>query len=116
MAAEDQDRQHDRQHELDALRDLVQSDGWKRYREYIESEWGDSACIRKIDEALRHTPAGDDAIVDQTVLQIRASARQIMRVIEWPTERLQILRGQKPATTSHPMDLLRRIARPGRRR
>lgn len=81
----------------DALRDLLQSPGWQMFVEACQQQYGDSACIAHIDEALsqdRLRPGDHEAIQD-TVQQIRASSRAVLSMIEWPAQQLAALEPNK---------------------
>lgn len=86
--------------EAAALTELVKSEGWKRFLNYIDTEWGSEACIQKIDRALATAEAGNSEAQHETVLQIRAAARQIQRLTAWPDEQIKRLRKPKPARTN----------------
>ncbi len=96
--------------ELADLQDLVRAEGFRRFQAHVEQEWGDAACIRKIDEVLRQLTPGDRPAEQETVLQVRAAARQIQALVRWPEDRISQLQGQKPKAVS-PLERLRRIAR-----
>jgi hypothetical protein len=96
--------------ELTDLQELLRSDGFTRFRAHVEDEWGAVASIQRIDRALTELPPGDRDAERETVLQIRAAARQIHALLQWPEERIAQLKGPKKKTIS-PMEALRRIAR-----
>lgn len=94
---------------LAALKELVQSDGWKLFADYIDSAWGSTACLEKIDSALKDVDRGDDNAERSTVAQIRVAARQIQALKEWPKLRIaQLTQSEK---TRRPFEALRRYAR-----
>jgi hypothetical protein len=70
----------------DALRDLLQSDGWRLFREFCEQQYGDEACIEQIDRALGALPLGDQDAVQDSIRQIRASATAVKYVLAWPQQ------------------------------
>lgn len=82
--------------ELDALKALIASDGWQLYQQAIRGAWGAEACMRQIDQALAGLPRGDQDAVNDTVQQIRASARAVQAMATWPESRVQTLQAQKP--------------------
>jgi hypothetical protein len=96
--------------EAAALRELVASEGWKRFSEFVGKEWGDTACIQKITAALSGRVAvGDEDGERQTSTQILAAQREIRKLLAWPTARLAVLKGPKPKRS--PLEALRRIGR-----
>jgi hypothetical protein len=96
--------------EIDDLQQFVQSPGYARFKTFFEDAWGDSACIARIDRALTELKPGDQDAEDLTVLQIRAAAREIRKLVHWPEQRIDQLKGAKPKSMN-PMDLLRRRPR-----
>jgi len=96
--------------ELGALRELVASEGWKRFTEQVEQEWGDRACIQKIRAAMRVLPVGDEDAERQTSVQILAAQREVQKLVAWPATRIAILKAPKPKRGA--LESLRRIARP----
>lgn len=83
--------------ERDALKALIESDGWARFLKEIEATWGDAACMAHIDRALAAIPRGDQDAVTDTVQQIRAAARAVQQVAQWPVLRLEQLKPKAKA-------------------
>lgn len=80
---------------LEALRALVSSDGWALFLAAVEAAHGDAACVRQIDTALGTLSPGDHDAVQDTVQQIRASARSVQRIVRWPAEEVKRLTAQQ---------------------
>ena len=91
------------------LRELLQLAGWGHVCAYIDQTWGPEACLEKIDRALQALQPGDVEAERQTVLQIRAAAKQMQALKTWPVQRMRELAPQKSSSTT--LDRLRRIAR-----
>jgi hypothetical protein len=96
--------------EAAALRELVSSEGWRRFAEFVGKEWGDTACIQKITAALTaRVAAGDEDGERQTSTQILAAQREIRKLLAWPTARIAALKAPRPKRS--PLEALRRIGR-----
>ena len=84
MADQDQDAPGT----IESLQGLIESPGWAWFIQQVEQAWGAEACIRKIDAALAELTPGDRPAETETVLQIRAAARQIHVLIASPAKRI----------------------------
>lgn len=83
--------------DLDALKDLLDSDGWELFTKAAAEQWGAEACIRHIDAALASVDRGDFDAQRETVAQIRASARAVEALVQWPKLRMeQLMNTDKP--------------------
>lgn len=93
-----------------AYKELVQSEGWRLFvTELVEPEWGAEACLRKIDDALSTVAPGEDEHL--TVLQIRAAARQIHKLVQAPADIVARATGQAQKPSRIPFASLRRGTR-----
>lgn len=97
--------------ELDDLLTLVNSAGFARFKDHVEREWGDAAQMRKIDDVLKALGPGNPDAELTTVSQVRAAARQIQQMVEWPTRRIAQLKTEAKPSRLNPMDAIRRIGR-----
>jgi len=74
--------------EKQALRDLVESDGWRLYLDQIEAETGPRAFQRAIDAALETcTPEQERGMTSR----ISEAFKRARRLVLWPEERLRAL-------------------------
>jgi hypothetical protein len=84
------------QTELEALTDLVASDGWQRYQAHVESEWGAEAYARQIDATIaraKHTGAS----VERELCELGAACRHVRLSVQWPLLRIaQLKQSKKP--------------------
>lgn len=81
--------------EREALKDLVESDGWQLFLSAVHAEWGPAAQLAQIDRALQDLPPGDQDAVNMQVQQIRSAANAITNALRWPTLRLAQLKKQQ---------------------
>jgi hypothetical protein len=75
--------------ERETLKAFVESDGYKLFLRLVEQEWGADATLAKIDAALRDVARGDEPAVNDTVQQIQAARREVMRAVALPHARLR---------------------------
>lgn len=78
--------------EREALKALIESDGWKLFSAAVNEQWGPNAQIAQIDRALSQVERGNQEAVQDTVQQIRASARAALATLEYPSMRLAQIR------------------------
>lgn len=85
--------------ELDAL---VNSDGWRLFTSYVQSEWG-SGGRAFIDATEKAADQKADADAMAYLRQIIVAQRQIQRLVRWPEERLKQLATPElvPAVTDY---------------
>jgi hypothetical protein len=83
------------QTELEALVDLVGSDGWLRYVAHVEGEWGADAYARKIDSTIA-TAKASGASVEQELCELGAACRHVRLSVKWPEGRIAQLKAGKP--------------------
>lgn len=91
-----------------ALSDLLQSEGWRFYKQAAEHEWGPSGYGRRMQEALTSIPVGPDRAYElaRVAEQVDATANAVNALIAWPSEEL---RRRTPAPVSRrPFANLRR--------
>lgn len=79
--------------ELEALDQLVNSEGWKIFSSVISREWGSSegggaVFVDQVTKAVQHT--GPEAT--EHLRQIVAAQREIQRAMRWPLERIAALK------------------------
>lgn len=94
--------------ELRALTELLQSEGWKAYRALTDQEWGPEPTLNKLEAATKLFQRGETDAVHDTVQQIQASRREVLKVLELPAARIRALTPKKKAG---PFEQLRRTHR-----
>lgn len=77
-------------HELEALDQLVNSDGWKLFAGMVDKQWGPSSewFLGELDKALSH----DDRSGTEHFRQVRASQREIQRLMQMVPQRIKTLK------------------------
>lgn len=93
---------------LGALRDLLQSEGWRLLKAQAADEWGPVGYGRQMQRALSAIPNGPDRAYElaRVAEQVDATARAVNALIAWPTEELT---RRAPTQRSHrPFASLRR--------
>lgn len=77
--------------ELQALKDLVESDGWKVLQAHVAQAWGDAACLQQIDATLAkdHDPGDEIAITRR----IRDTFKGVRAEASWVRSRITELEG-----------------------
>lgn len=95
-----------------ALRDLLQSDGWKLYADKLEQEWGALGLGQEMARVMAKEPPGPDRAyrIAEVAERVQATYDAVHQMLAWPKNEIARLTGQekKPATA---LDRLRRIAR-----
>lgn len=81
--------------EQDALRALLESDGWTLLSAHLEREWGAEAYARQIDGAIAKARQARDS-AEQDIGELGAAARAVRLFALWPTRRLAELKAEKP--------------------
>lgn len=97
--------------QIAALKDLLQSTGWKMLLEYANDLTGPIGYSRSVQHALASVPPGPEQayVVMQKMEQIQAVAEAVTRVTNWPAETLAQL---TPKKAGHmPFEMLRRVTR-----
>ena len=73
--------------EREDLDELVTSDGWRRFKAFAESEWGDGGhrFVQGVTDAAKDdSPRGTDVL-----RQILVAQREIRTLLLWPEARLK---------------------------
>lgn len=73
--------------EQEDLDQLVRSQGWLRFKQFVSKEWGDQLEQHLLAAANDR----EDSIALQKIRQVLAAKREIDRMVLWPTERLSTL-------------------------
>lgn len=104
-----EDRSTDEQ--VAALKELLQSTGWKMLLEYANDLTGPIGYSRSVQRALSSVPPGPDQAYEvmQKMQQIQAVAEAVTRVTNWPAEALAQLTPKK--SSGMPFEMLRRVTR-----
>jgi hypothetical protein len=94
-----------------ALRDLVQSDGWRIFKAAISDQWGAVGYGREMQRAVSSIPHGPDRAYElaRVAEQVEAMAQAVNQIMAWPMEELK--RRAAPAPATRPFDRLRRLTR-----
>lgn len=84
----------------EALRDLLQSEGWRIFKAAAEHEWGPTGYGRRMQEALSQIPTGPDRAYElaRVAEQVDATATAVNKIIAWPSEEL---RRRSPSQSPH---------------
>jgi hypothetical protein len=77
-------------HELEALDHLVNSDGWRLFREMVSKDWGPQG--HRFIEGVTNAARGTDSDAVGILRQIIASQREINYVLEMPANRVKLLK------------------------
>lgn len=74
-----------------ALRDLVQSEGWRIFKEAVDGEWGPVGYGREMQRALSTIPHGPDRAYElaRVAEQVEATAQAVHQILAWPAEELK---------------------------
>lgn len=81
----------DPQAEREALRALLDSDGWRLFNERIEAEWGAEAVCRANDALYaKEDETGRDQEHERRALAL--TTRKVQALRRWPEERIAALR------------------------
>jgi hypothetical protein len=96
--------------QIAALRELLESTGWKMLLEYANDLTGPIGYSRSMQHALASIPAGPDRPYElmRATEQIQAVAQAVTQVTNWPAEALAQL---TPKKHSVPFEMLRRVTR-----
>jgi hypothetical protein len=81
--------------ERDALLELMQSDGWRVFREAAEAAYGDAASLRRIDATLAVLDPGAMESEREAFRSIRAESNAVLALLQWPTQRIAELQTEK---------------------
>lgn len=75
----------------DALRMLLESEGFSLFIEHVRSEWGNAAVLRRIAEALKEHPSADHSALTQSIL---GTSDTIKKLFAWPEEEMHRLKAR----------------------
>ena len=77
--------------QVHALRELLQSNGWKLFLAHVDDACGDKQTNLNIRQAMKSLQPGDEDGERMTTLQILAAQSQAQSLIRWPAERIRTL-------------------------
>lgn len=77
--------------ERESLESLTQSDGWRAFTAYVQSEWGSGgrAFVDAVTNAADNT---SDASATAHLRQIIVAQKIVQRLMQWPDERIKQLK------------------------
>ena len=81
--------------DVEALEDLLARPGWTLFVEYVRREWG--AGGQRFEQRLDQLAdsVSDDAHTLMHIRQIAVARREILRLLEWPSEEVARIRKLK---------------------
>ena len=82
--------------ELDALADLVNSEGWAVFLAHVEAEYGAEAYAREMDTLVMAARA-EDRSPEVDICALAAVVRKVQALKNWPAARLADLKAKKAA-------------------
>lgn len=93
-----------------ALRDLVQSEGWRIFKQAADAEWGALGYGREMQRAIASVPHGPDRSYElaRVAEQVEATAQAVHQILAWPVDELK---RRAPKEAPGRFDRLRRLAR-----
>ena len=96
--------------ELEDLDQLVNSAGWRRFADYIASEWGtDEGGGQRFKQNAKNAADNiEDAMALSKLRQIMAAQREIHRLLAWVDERVAYLKKTQLAPDSDATPMSRR--------
>ena len=74
--------------QLAALKDLVESDGWKLYLAHVAEAWGPEAFERALDQALDGADPADETAVTR---RMRDTFKGVRADVTWPETTIAVL-------------------------
>jgi hypothetical protein len=82
--------------EIEALADLIHSDGWTLFLAHIDAEWGPVAYARQIDKAIADGKQArfSQEEIAESVSEIALAARKVQAMSQWPSRRLSELKAK----------------------
>lgn len=91
-----------------ALKDLLESPGWKLLTRHGADEWGEVGYGRRMREGVRNVPQGPERAYELARIaeQVDATKSAIDEILNWPIEELRRL--TQPASPRGPFAGLRR--------
>lgn len=80
--------------EREDLEALVTTDGWQRFKQMVEQQWGgaEGGGARFVSGMTTVAKSTDDALALANMRQIIAAQREIQAVMRWPSEQAERLR------------------------
>lgn len=96
---------------VSALKDLLQSEGWRIFKDAAAASWGPSGYGMEMQRALSTIPHGPERAYElaRVAEQVDATARAVNEIMAWPSQEVSRRLGPKPRTG--PLDHIRRLAR-----
>lgn len=94
---------------LNALRDLVQSPGWKILAEHVDRVWGPRGYGIEMQRAIANVPQGPDRPYEiaRVAEQVENTAQAVMALVRWPGQEIVRLT-EKKTSSRRPFAGLRR--------
>lgn len=77
--------------ELEALRALLDQPGWQVYLRHAHQEWGAGGARFETQINALADSRADDAETLMHMRQIAVARREILRLLQWPEERIAML-------------------------
>lgn len=92
-----------------ALRELMQSEGWRLLREQADREWGPTGMGRRLAEAIETVAAGpnQDYELADTVKRTYGTAQAVMALVKWPEEVIRARTQNQSTPLTSVMDRMR---------
>lgn len=74
-----------------ALRDLLQSEGWRIFKDAADQSWGPRGYGMEMQRALSTIPHGPDRAYElaRVAEQVDATARAVNEIMAWPSEQIR---------------------------
>lgn len=74
-----------------ALRDLLQSEGWRIFKQAADEQWGAVGYGREMQRALSTVPHGPERHYElaRVAEQVEATAQALHRILSWPAEEIK---------------------------
>lgn len=91
-----------------ALKDLIQSDGWKLFVAQLEHEWGPAGFGREVQRVTAAIPPGQENAYEiaDAVKRVQMTAKAVNDLVKWPEEQIRAL--SDPRVDRRPFAALRR--------
>lgn len=98
---------------LDALKQLVASEGWQEFSRYARSQWSDAFVLDRISRAVSGTVAGDELTQHESARNLLAAREAVMQMLAWPEQEIERL-GKNQTPTGKQTPVQRFMAAVGR--
>lgn len=96
----------ERSTEMEDLEGLMAHQGWRRFWERSQADWGPEQYRARVHQALAAVASDDrqEQAAKETVFQIDAAFRAVETLVRWPAERVKALRQklEKPERVARP--------------